>query len=150
MHGAYTYPENISVWGGSFFTVDDDHPCADEFFRDDVRLIVKPLSSLGSFLQYLSVDYGPVQAALDTRLANGICVVRISRAAPDDPDCTGWYEQNGLTYYFENGRAVTGEHSLDGEGFTFAPAGAAAEMVTLRTDDGEQIYTTDAYGLVTP
>jgi len=150
VHGAYTYADNVSVWGGSFFTVDDDHPCADEFFRDDVRLIAKPLSSLYAFLQYLSLDNGPVAAVLEERLADGIIVVRITRAAPEVPGYTGWYESGGLTYYFENGQAVTGTRTIDGTAYTFAPPGAAASMVTIRTDDGAQIYTTDAYSLILP
>lgn len=147
LHGAYTYPQNISVWGGSFFTVDDDHPCADAFFREDTRLMVKPLSSLAVFLQYLTVDFGPVQAELEARLADGICVVRISRVIPENaPD--GWFEANGMTYYLENGKAVSGQLSVGGEEYDFTPKGLSASLVTLRTEDGAQIYTTDACGLI--
>ena len=68
----------------------------------------------------------------------------ISLVCPEE-NYTGWYECNGLTYYFQHGQALTGQQTIGGREYTFAPAGAQAQLITV-TDDSI-VYTTDAYSL---
>lgn len=147
IHSAYTYPNNISLWGGSGVTASSTRTYADAFFRENVRFMYQPASALGALLQYLSLDYGPVQAAVEARLADGVGVVDITQVGPGG-DYTGWYEQNGYTYYFENGRAVTGTKVIDGAEYEFMPAGAASFFAPAVDADGNTVYTLDAYSLI--
>ena len=147
IHTPADYPDNRVLWGacGDTAKAPEDRLYADAFFRDDVLFMSDRFSSLIGLLQYLSVEYGPVQAVQDARLGPTVTVTDISLVSPGE-DYTGWYEQNGMTYYFRDGQALTGEQTIDGERYTFAPAGAGAGPVTV--PEGGLIYTTDAYSLL--
>ena len=80
---------------------------------------------------------------------NTLFLADISRIAPAEPNYTGWYEQNGLTYYFRDGQALAGQQDIDGQSYTFAPAGAACQFAAAPGAEGA-IYYTDAYSLVQP
>ena len=142
------YPDNLCQWGycGDLAKDPDERLYADAFFRDDVVLVADRPSSVINLLQYLSVEYGPVQAAVETRLPAGTNVYRIQHVAPDQPDYTGWYEQNGLTYYFRDGQALTGRQTIDGESYEFAPIGSQSAMSVPPGDT--RIFTLDAFALV--
>ncbi len=141
-----TTPDNIGLWGGTGVTASEDRLYADAFFRDDIRLMYTPPSTILGVLRYLTLDHGPVQAALEQQLSARIAVCRISQVAPGE-NYTGWYEQNGMRYYFENGVAVTGKHTIDGMEYEFAPAGENADFTVVNGADGI-IYTTTAYTLI--
>ncbi len=148
IHTPADYPDNRVLWGacGDTAKAPEDRLYADTFFRDDVQFMSDRFSSLVGLLQYLSVEYGPVQASLQAQFGPTVTVTDISLVSPGE-DYTGWYEQNGMTYYFREGRALTGEQTIDGETYTFGPAGAGAQLVTVTGDDG-LVYTTDACCLI--
>lgn len=148
-HRPSDYPDNIVQWGYCGDTAKDpaDRLYADAFFRDDVLLMSENPSTVMFLLQYLTLEYGPVQAQITTRLAGGIVIYDISQISPG-PDYTGWYEQDDMTYYFRDGQALTGEQIIDGESCTFAPIGADSQFLSYAGDS--LIYLTDAYSLVTP
>ena len=148
-HTADGYPDNIRLWGGTGIAASDDRLYADAFFREDVRFMYRYPSTVVSLMQYLTLDQGPVQARSEAQLSQDIFVVELSRVLPPEEGYTGWYDRNGMTYYFENGAAVTGERTIDGESCTFAPAGAAARLAVIPGPDG-LIYSTDAYSLTSP
>ena len=56
-------------------------------------------------------------------------------------------KSGGGCIFDENGEALTGTHTIDGETYTFGPAGADAQLATVTGDT--LIYTTDACALVT-
>lgn len=143
------YPENIVQWGycGDTAKAPEDRLYADAFLRDDVLFMNDRFSTLAALLQYLSVEYGPVQATLTAQLGEGVAVTDIDAVSPGE-DYTGWYEQNGMTYYFRDGEALTGEQTIDGETYTFAPAGSEAQFMPVAGKDGAVVYTTDAYSLI--
>ena len=149
VHTPSEYPENRVLWGACGDTAKDpkERLYADAFFRDDVQFMTDLPTTVVYLNQYLTLDYGPVQALTAANLADGITVFDLSRVTPDAPDYTGWYEQNGMTYYFQNGEAVTGTKTIDGVEYEFAPAGAAAQLV-VTPNAGSAIYTTNAYSLV--
>ncbi len=143
-HGG-TYPDNMSLWGGTGVTASSNRRYADAFFRDDVRFMCENPGMILFVLQYLTLDNGPVQAAMDASLTSNIFVYDLTRIRPADGR-GGWYEQDGMTYYFRDGQALTGTQVIDGETYEFAPAGAAARMNVLREED-RTLYTTNAYAL---
>ena len=147
-HSPWGYPSNMSRWGGSGITASSNRHYADYFFEDDVRLMYYQPSTLVAMLQYLTLDHGPVQALCNKNLTRTISVVDFSRICPSE-DYTGWYEQNGMTYYFRNGEALTGEQTIDGKTYTFAPAGAKSQFAACPSPEGP-IYFTDAYSLISP
>ena len=147
IHNAYTYPKNIWLWGGTGVTASENREYADAFYREDIRFMFRTLSSLAGLMYYLTLEYGPTEAVLEERMQEGLRTVFFAKVTPGD-DYTGWYEHNGMTYYFENGQAVTGTVNIDGAEYTFAPAGNKSEFVTVRGDD-ETVYTTGAYALIT-
>ncbi len=146
LHPIDAYPANRVIWGyiGDTAKAPEDRLYADAFFRDDVLYMSDRFSSLVGLLQYLSAEYGPVQADLDSQLSPTASVTDISLVCPEE-NYTGWYECNGLTYYFQHGQALTGQQTIGGREYTFAPAGAQAQLITV-TDDSI-VYTTDAYSL---
>ena len=147
LHASH-YPENLTWWGACGVTAKaEDRIYAKTFFQEDVRFMGDNYSSLLFLLQYLTLDYGPIQAEMVTQLSPTIFVVDISRVLPSRR-FTGWYEQNGMTYYFENGKALTGEQVIDGETYVFAPNGRNAEITAVPGPNG-LIYSTDAYSLIT-
>lgn len=150
IHTAPDYPDNLVPWGtcGDLAKPAEERLYADAFFRDDVQFLTQNPASVPFLLQYLTLDYGPVQIVNTVRLNGGINIYDIDQVRPDQEDYTGWYEQNGLTYYFIDGQAVTGEQVIDGERCTFAPAGAASRYFA-QFDEDTLVYTTDAYSLVT-
>ncbi len=150
LHSAYTYPQNLVEWGycGDLAKDPADRLYADAFFRPDVQFMTDNLSAVPLLLQYLSLDWGPVQATAVARPASGITVCTLEQVVPPSPDYTGWYEQNGMTYYFRDGQALTGQQTIDGQSYTFAPAGAQAQFTAL--SGSTLVYTTDAYSLIVP
>lgn len=144
-HGG-TYPTNYKLWGGTGVTASSSRLYDDAFFRDDIRFMCENPGMIMFVLQYLSVDNGPVQAVQDAQLTSTIFVFNMDQTCPDS-DYTGWHEQNGMTYYFENGQAVTGTKIIDGEEYEFFPSGASAPMIRLE-NDGVIVYTTKAYSLM--
>ncbi len=142
-----SYPQNLIWWGncGDLSKAPEDRLYAGAFFREDVQFLGNGFSTLMYLLQYLTEEYGPVQASMVTQLSRDLYVTDIDLVTPG-PGYTGWYEQNGMTYYFENGAALTGEHVIDGESYTFGPAGSGSQLATAQGDG--LIYTTDAYSLV--
>lgn len=144
-HGG-SYPTNYKLWGGTGVTAYSDRLYDDAFFRDDIRFMCENPGMIMFVLQYLSLDNGPVQAIQDAQLTSTIFVFDLDQVCPDS-DYTGWHEQNGMTYYFENGQAVTGTRTIDGEEYEFFPSGAAAPMIRLE-NDGVIVYTTKAYSLM--
>lgn len=147
-HSPWGYPSNMSRWGGTGFTASTNRHYADYFFEDDVRLMYYQPSTLIAMLQYLSLDFGPVQAVCTDKLTKTIWVADFSQTSPGE-DYTGWYECNGMTYYFQDGQALTGEQTINGKTYTFAPAGAASRLVVAHSPEG-LIYCTDAYSLIEP
>ncbi len=147
LHVAY-YPDNIVLWGDGGDTYRTNRLYGPDFFRDDIRFMCQNPSYIMFLLQYLTLDNGPVQALDEAHLTDFIYVYDLSPVTPGE-DYTGWYEQNGMTYYFEDGSAVTGTKVIDGEEYQFAPAGAASPMTRLDTEAGT-VYTTKAYALIEP
>ena len=147
-HPADSYPSNLHLWGGTGVTADPDRLYADAFFRDDVQFMYETSSTVLALLQYLTLDFGPVQAVSLAQLDASTFVVDLDQLCPA-PGYTGWYEQNGMTYYFRDGEALTGEQTVDGESYTFAPAGARSSLAVALDRDGAVVYTTDAYSLLT-
>ena len=148
-HDPGDYPANLIRWGDPGVTASADRLYAGAFLRDDVQFIYEKPSTIVAVLQYLTVKYGPVQARLAATLTNTLFLADISRIAPAEPNYTGWYEQNGLTYYFRDGQALAGQQDIDGQSYTFAPAGAACQFAAAPGAEGA-IYYTDAYSLVQP
>lgn len=143
------YPANRDLWGdGGDTSRTEGRLYADAFFRDDVQFMYEQPSTIIPLLQYLTLDYGPVQARAVAKLTQTVAVADLDQVSPGR-DYTGWYEQNGMTYYFRHGQALTGEQTIDGTAYTFAPAGAQAQLVAAPGPEGV-IYTTDAYSLVAP
>lgn len=147
-HSATGFPGNIRRWGGTGVTASTDRPYADAFFREDVRLLSDDPISAVLLIQYLTLDWGPVQAAVEDR-PGGVYIFRLSRILPEEPGYTGWYEHNGLTYYFEDGQPLTGEQTIDGRRYTFAPPGAQSRFSAAPSDSG-LVYFTAAYSLTDP
>ena len=147
-HDPAAYPANLSRWGGTGVTASADRHYADYFFADDVRFMYYQSSTLIPLMQYLTLDYGPVQALNTAKLTQNISVADLDRVTPGE-GYTGWYEQNGMTYYFRDGQALTGEQTIDGKTYTFAPAGAQAQLAVAPGPAGV-VFTTDAYSLVDP
>lgn len=145
-HTGY-YPENLLQWGGPGGTAMEDRLYSDAFFRDDVQYMCENPGNIMFLLQYLSLDFGPVQALDVTHLTSNIYVFDFSRITPGE-DYTGWYEQNGMTYYFDNGMPVSGTKTIDGVEYEFTAPGAASFMTRFDSEDGD-IYTTRAYSLIT-
>ena len=144
-HGVH-YPDNIRLWGSvSDPYIEEGRLYADAFFRSDVRFLCDPPAYVLFLMQYLTLDHGPVAALQEAHIADSIYVFDMTRVTPGD-DYTGWYEWNGLTYYFENGQAVSGEQVIDGTVYEFVPAGKSAGMTTVTADEG-LYYTTLAYTL---
>lgn len=147
-HGG-SYPTNIKLWGGTGVTASSNRLYDGDFFRDDVRLMLETPGYPGYvmiLLQFLTLDNGPVYAVEETQLTDVTFIFNFDRIAPSG-NYTGWYEWNGMTYYFENGQALTGTHVIDGLEYEFAPAGSLSPMVILQTENGST-YTTKAYSLV--
>lgn len=147
LHSA-DYPDNLLWWGncGDLTRAPADRLYADAFFRDDVLFLGDGLSTLLFLLQYLTAEYGPVQATLVTQISRDLFITDIDLVSPEDSNYTGWYKQNGMTYYFEKGHAVTGTKTVGGISYAFAPAGTRARLAAA-AEDGT-VYTTDAYSLV--
>ncbi len=144
------YPGNIDLWGDGGDTArTEGRLYADAFFRDDVQFMYRSSSTVVSLMQYLTLENGPVQALSQAQLTQDIFVATISQVRPEAEDYTGWYECNGMTYYFEDGQAVTGQRVIDGTACTFAPAGAAARVAVSPGPEG-LVYSTDAYSLTSP
>ncbi len=140
------YPGNTDLWGDGGDTArTEGRLYADAFFREDVQFMYKLPSTLPSLLQYLTLDFGPVQALSVAQLSQDVFVADLDQIRPAE-DYTGWYEQNGMTYYFRDGQALTGEQTIDGKSYTFRPAGAAARLVISPSPTGA-VYSTDAYSL---
>ena len=146
-HDLDQYPTNMAIWGGTGVTASDNRMYADAFFRDDVLFMYEKPSTIQALLQYLTLDHGPVQAELLAQLGANTYVTDISQVTPGE-DYTGWYEQNGMTYYFRDGQALTGTQTIDGEEYTFTSVGFQARLLPVY-DNGTVIYTTDAYSLIT-
>ena len=147
-HAPDSYPANLTRWGGNGVTATTDRLYADAFFRDDVLFLCKYPSTIVALLQYLTLDWGPVEAQLLESLPQSLSVTDISRITPGE-GYTGWYEYNGMTYYFQDGQALAGEQTIDGETYIFAPAGVAAGFIPVAGPNGSA-YTTDAYSLLAP
>lgn len=147
LHPAY-YPENIVLWGDGGDTYQTNRLYGPDFFRKDIQFICQNPSYIMFLMQYLTLDNGPVYALDVTHLTDSIYVYDLSQVSPGN-DYTGWYECNGMTYYFENGQAITGTKIIDGEEYQFAPSGASSPMIRVDTEDGV-IYTTKAYSLIEP
>ncbi len=143
------YPDNIVQWGycGDTAKAPEDRLYADAFLRDGVLVMNDRFSTLAALLQYLSVDYGPVQATLEAQLGEGVTVTDIDAVSPGE-GYTGWYELGGMTYYFRDGQALTGQQTIGGKTYTFAPAGSEAQFMPVAGEDGAVVYTTDAYSLM--
>ena len=148
LHPVDTYPRNLVLWGycGDLAKSPGERLYADAFFRDDVRFMTDAPSAAVMLLQYLTMDYGPVHAVVTDRLAGGVNIYDISRVAPEEDGYTGWYEQDGMTYYFRDGEALTGRQTIDGESYTFGPVGHESSFSATPTPEG-LIYFTDAYSL---
>ena len=145
-HDACGYPPNLVRWGDTGVTASADRLYAEDFFRDDVQFLCHYPSTMLMLLQYLTLDYGPVQARVQAQLTSTFFAADLDRISPGG-DYTGWYEQNGMTYYFRDGKALTGEQTIDGETYTFAPAGAQAQFSAAPGPEGA-LYFTDAYSLI--
>ena len=146
-HDAAAYPGNMHLWGGTGVTSDPDRLYADAFFREDVQFMCQRPSTILALLQYLTLDFGPVQARSLSQLTADTFVTDLDLVCPTE-GYTGWHEQNGMTYYFRDGQALTGEQVIDGKTYTFAPAGSEARLTAGLTAEGEQVYTTTAYSLI--
>ena len=148
LHSAYAYPENLVTWGycGDLAKDAADRLYAEDFFRDDVLFMTDSPVTIPMLLQYLSLDWGPVRAVTLAHPTPGVTVCRMERIAPA-PGYTGWYEQDGMTYYFRDGEPLAGEQTVGGRRCTFAAAGAQAGMSAVPGPDGP-IYLTDAYRLL--
>ena len=140
-----TYPRNKVLWGACGDTYRSDRLYADAFFRDDTLFLCQKPGYIQFLLQYLTLDFGPVCAEMKDHLIHDIVIYDVAQITPGE-DYTGWYEQNGMTYYFENGQAVSGEKIIDGREYSFAPFGSASTLVIR--DGDSTIYTTDAYSLI--
>ena len=145
-HSAY-YPENIVLWGAMGDTARTDRLYADAFFREDVRFLCRNPMYIAFVLQYLTLEHGPVAALDEAHLTDRIYVYDISRITPGD-GFTGWYDWNGLTYYFRDGAALSGEQVIDGVKNAFGPVGAASPLTPVSAEEGTY-YTTGAYVLQT-
>ena len=146
-HDVTVYPGNMHIWGGTGVTADPNRLYADAFFREDVRFMCQRPSTILALLQYLTLDFGPVQARSLAQLTADTFVTDLDTVCPSE-GYTGWHEQNGMTYYFQDGEALTGEQSIDGKDYTFAPAGNQAQLTADVTAESERIYTTTAYSLM--
>lgn len=149
-HTVGDYPNNLVWWGncGDLSKPMEERLFADTFFRDDVLFLTDKPSSIIFLLRYLSVEYELVQADLLFRPSGGIYVLDISQITPPEEDYTGWFEHNGLTYYFVDGHPVTGTQTIDGEEYTFAAPGVDANPAISPGSAGV-IYSTDSYSLIT-
>lgn len=139
------YPTNTTFWGnrGDISKAPENRRFTEAFFQDDVRFMTDNPTAVVLLLQYMTLDQGPVQAATMDKLPGGVCSYAFSRIQPEHD---GWYEQNGMTYYFQNGNALTGEQIVDGERCVFAPVGSQAAFSVAPGQYG-MIYLTDAYSL---
>lgn len=151
LHSLDTYPTNTRVWGacGETARAPEERLYADTFFRDDVEFMSDNFAITTFLLQYLSVENGPVQARIKAQVTPAITAYDIGRITPGS-GYTGWYEQNGLRYYFQNGQAVTGTHTIGGVEYEFAPAGADSAFFLAQSEDGSTVYSTYAYSLLSP
>ena len=133
-HGS-SYPGNMHLWGGTGVTAmaDEDRLYADAFFREDVRFMCELPGSVMLLLQYLTLDNGPVAAREEAQLTGNITVFDLTQIRPDD-GADGWFEWNGLRYYFRDGDALSDTH-------------AASPMFVKDTDAG-RFFVTKAYALV--
>lgn len=147
-HDPWSYPANLSRWGDTGMTAAADRLYAEDFFRDDIQLMCEQYSTLVGLLPYLTLDYGPVQAQVVAQLSPLNFVASLSQVTPGE-DYTGWYEHNGMTYYFRDGQALTGEQVIDSKTYTFAPIGAKSQFCAVPGREGS-IYSTNAYSLITP
>ena len=149
LHGPGEYPANRVLWGACGDLAKDpaDRLYADDFFRDDVAFMTNNPAAVMYLLQYLSLDWGPVQATVQAQLGANIFVCRFEQIAPPAGQ-NGWYEQNGMTYYFRDGKALTGTQTIDGEQYTFSPAGVQAGFRSAPGAVGPT-YLTNAYCLTT-
>lgn len=146
LHSA-AYPPNLTWWGACGVTArEDDRIYAEMFFRDDVQFLGDNYSSLLVLLQYLSAEYGPVQATVLDQLSPAIFVSDITLVDPG-AGYTGWYEQNGVTYYFRDGHAVSGEQTIDGKSYTFVQPGVTSQLLATRSGEG-LVWYADAYSLI--
>ena len=146
-HDVTVYPGNMHIWGGTGVTADPDRLYADAFFREDVQFMCQKPSTILALLQYLTLDFGPVQATSLAQLTADTFVTDLDLICPSE-GYTGWHEQNGMTYYFRDGQALTGAQTIDGKTYAFAPAGNKAQLTAGVTAEGERIYTTTAYSLI--
>ena len=147
-HDPLGYPANLVRWGDVNATATADRLYAGDFFRDDVQFFCDRPSTMVALLQYLTLDWGPVQAQVLEQFSSAYFLTDISQIGPGE-EYTGWYEQNGMTYYFRNGQALTGQQTIDGETYTLAPAGAASRFSASVGPTGP-LYYTDAYSLIQP
>lgn len=142
------YADNVALWGACGDTYrTEGRLYADAFFRGDVRFLTDRIASTVMLLQYLTLEHGPVQASVSWQHPTGLMIFDIDPVTPGE-GYTGWYEQNGMTYYFENGQAAAGTRVIDGVTYEFAPAGAASPMQVVADESGTR-YTTNAYSLLT-
>ncbi len=148
LHVPADYPANRVLWGACGDTAKPagERLYAGAFFRDDVLFMTDNVTAVMYLLQYLSLDWGPVQATVQDRVDSDICFYRLERLVPS-PDYTGWLEQNGMTYYFRDGQALSGTRTIDGESYTFAAADAVSGFQMV--PGGALTYTTGAYSLTT-
>ena len=141
------YDPNVALWGACGDTYrTEGRLYADTFFRDDVRFLTDRTYTAVTLLQYLTLENGPVHAEVTWQYETGLLACRIVSDSPGE-DYSGWYEQNGMRYYFESGKALTGTQVIDGVTYTFAPAGAEAVFSAVPGENG-LIYTTSAYSLL--
>lgn len=146
-HGS-AYPSNMNLWGGTGVTAmaDEDRLYSDAFFREDVRFMCQNPGSVMLLLQYLTLDHGPVAALEEAKLTSDITVFDLSQIEPED-GADGWYDWNGLRYFFRDGEALTGTQTIDGAEYEFSAPGAASMMFLQDTELG-RFYVTRAYALV--
>ena len=142
-----SYPSNMRLWGGTGVTAQapENRLYADAFFRDDVRFMCEKPGTVLLLMQYLTLDHGPVSALDEAHLTDNIYVFDMSQIRPDD-GADGWYDWNGVRFYFRDGQALTGTQIIDGVEYEFAPAGAASFMFSVETDEGSY-FLTYAYSL---
>ena len=142
------YPGNLVLWGamGDTARPAEERLYADAFFREDVRFLCRNPAYVSFLLQYLTLDFGPVAAGVQDRLTDQIVVYALSRILPPDGG-DGWYEWNGLRYYFRGGQALSGAQIVDGVPCEFGLPGADSPMTAVSLPEGT-VYTTDAYRLL--
>ena len=143
-----SYPGNLVLWGamGDTARPAEERLYADAFFREDVRFLCRNPAYVSFLLQYLTLDFGPVAAGVQDRLTDQIVVYALSRILPPEGG-DGWYDWNGLRYYFRGGQALSGEQIVDGAACIFGLPGAASPMTAVSLPEGT-VYTTDAYRLL--